>query len=102
MRVSKSQQKRKDLEKVISTNNFCILNNKFNSYLNPFTGSDSAIDLSLCDPVSYMEYGFKVHNDLYGSDPFPIILEILPLHEDRLPHWKKQKQSKLASLWNPV
>ena len=37
----------------------------------------SAIDLTLCDPVSYMDYGWKVHDDLCGSDHFPILLEIL-------------------------
>ena len=56
---------------VISTNNLCILNNKSSTYLNLLTGSYSAIDLCLCDPVSYMDYGWKVHNDLCGSDHFP-------------------------------
>ena len=49
--------KGKDLEKVISTNKFCILNNKSNTYLNPFTDFYSAIDISLCYPVSYIDYG---------------------------------------------
>ena len=88
----KTNKKGKDLEKVINTNNLCIINNKFNIYLNPFTGSYSAIDLSLCNPLSYMQYGWKVQNDLCGSDHFPIILESLqPLHENRLPHWKINK-----------
>ena len=65
------------------------LNDKSNSYLNPLTGSYSVIDLSLCDPITYMDYECKVHNDLCSSDHFPIILESLqPLHEDKLPHWK--------------
>ena len=82
----KKKKEGKDLEKVISTNNFCILNNKSNIYLNPFTGSYLAIDVSLCNHVSYMDYRWKVYNDLCGSDYFPIILENLLLHENRLPH----------------
>ena len=88
----KTNKKGKDLEKVIQNNNLCILNNKSHSYLNPFTGSYSAIDLTLCDPVSYMDYGWKVHDDLCCSDHFPILLEILqPHHHERLPHWKLNK-----------
>ena len=76
----------------MQNNNLCILNNKSHTYLNPFTGSYSAIDLTLCDPVSYMDYGWKVHGDLCVSDHFPILLEILwPLYGERLPHWKLNK-----------
>ena len=85
----KINKKAKDLEKVIQNNNLCIVNNKSHTYLNPFTGSYSAIDLTLCNPVSYMDYGGKVHDDLCGSDLLPILLEILqPLHNERLHHWK--------------
>ena len=52
----KTNKKGKDVKKVINTNNLCILNNKSNTCLNPPTGSYSAIDLSLCDLVSYMDY----------------------------------------------
>ena len=88
----KTNKNGKDLEKVINTNNLCILNNKSNTCLNPFTGSYSVIDLCLCDPASYMEYGRKVHNNLCSSDHFPIRLKILlPLYEDRLPYLKINK-----------
>ena len=72
----KTDKKGKDFEKVMQNNNLCILNNKSHSYLNSFTGSYSAIDLTLCDPISYMDYRWKVHDDLCGSDHFPILLEI--------------------------
>ena len=39
----------------MQNNNLCILNNKSHTYLNSFTGSYSAIDLTLCDPISYMD-----------------------------------------------
>ena len=81
-----------DLEKVMQNNNLCILNNKSHTYLNSFTGSYSTTDLTLCDPESYMDYWWKVHHDLCGSDHFAILIEILqPLHEEILPHWKLNK-----------
>ena len=70
----KTNKKGKNLEKVINTNNLCILNNKSNTYLNPFTGSYSAIDLTLRDPLSDMDYEWKVHIDLCSSDHFSIKL----------------------------
>ena len=72
--------------------NLCIFNDKSHTYLNPFPVSYSAINLALCNPISYMTYGWKVHDDHCGSDHFPILLEILqPLHDERLPHWKLNK-----------
>ena len=39
-----------------------------------------------------MDYGWKVHDDLCGSNHFPILLEILQLlHDERLSHWKLNK-----------
>ena len=88
----KNDKKGKDLEKVMQNNNLCILNDKSYTYFNSFTGSYSVIDLILYNPVSYMDYGWKVHDDLCGSDHFPILLEILqPLHDERLPYWKLNK-----------
>ena len=55
MGVSENK-KGKDLEKIIYTNNLCILNNKSNIYLNPFTGSCSVIDLTLWNPMTSMNY----------------------------------------------
>ena len=64
----KTNKKRKDIEKVINTNNLCILNNKLNTNPNPFTDSYSTIDLILCDPASDMDYKWNVYNDVRGSD----------------------------------
>ena len=46
-----------------------ILNNKSPTYLNPSTCSYSAIDITLSDPSSYMDYTWKAH-DLCGSDHY--------------------------------
>ena len=51
-----------DLEKVINSNNLCIANNKSPTYLNPSTSSYSASNITLYDPLSYMDYIWKVHN----------------------------------------
>ena len=42
-----TNKKGTDLEKVINSNNLCILNDKSPTYLNPSTGSYSAIDITL-------------------------------------------------------
>ena len=54
-RCQKTDKKGKDKEKVIQNNNLCILDNKSLTYLNSFTGSYSVIDLTLCDPINYMD-----------------------------------------------
>ena len=81
----KTNKKGKNLEKIIQNNNLCILN-KSHTYLNPFP----AIDLTLCDPKSYIDYGWKVH-DLCSSDHFSILLRIPQHLHERLPHWKLNK-----------
>ena len=40
----------------------------------PGTCSQSAIDLSICDPSLYLDVSWKVHSDLRGSDDFPIVI----------------------------
>ena len=89
--ASKTDKKVTDLEKVTNRKNLNILNNKSPTYLNPSTVSYSAIDITLPDPSSYMDYTWKVHDDPCGSYPFPIILEItLPIHDNnKLPAGKQ-------------
>ena len=43
----KTNQKGKDLEKIININNLCILNDKSPTHLNPSTGSYSAVDITI-------------------------------------------------------
>ena len=88
-----TNKKGKDLENIINSNNLCTLNNKSPTYLNSFISSYSAIHLTLTDPSSYMDYTWKVHNDLCGSDHFPIIIYILqPSHDNNRPsRWKTNK-----------
>ena len=82
----KTNKKGTDLEKVINSNNLCILNYKSPNRLNPPTGSYSAINIILSDSSSYMDYTWKVHDNPSGSDHFPIILKIIqPIHVNNRP-----------------
>ena len=51
-----------------------ILNDGSPTYLHPPTGALSQIDLSVCDPSLVLDFEWKVHDDLRGSDHYPIIL----------------------------
>ena len=62
------------IEKFIDDNQLCLLNDKSKTYLHPATGHFSALDLSICHPNSYLDYEWKVLDDLCGSDHFPIVL----------------------------
>ena len=53
--------------------NLCILNNGEHTYLH-HTGSTSAVDLSICSPSLNLDFEWKLHEDLCGSDHFPIIV----------------------------
>lgn len=48
----KTNRRGKDIESFIDNNNLCLYNNKSPTYICPFSGSCTAIDLSLCDPPS--------------------------------------------------
>lgn len=71
----KLDTKDKTLEEIINIHNLCLLNQKFSTYLNPSSGTESSIDLSVCDPEICMDYTWKKHSDTCGSDHYPIILE---------------------------
>ena len=44
------------IEQLINDQNLCLLNQKEPTHINPTNGSPSSIDLTLCDPSSFMEY----------------------------------------------
>ena len=54
--------------------NLSLLNDDSATYLHPGSGSRSAIDLGICDPLLYLDLSWKVHEDLCDSDNFPIII----------------------------
>ena len=77
------------VENTIRLRNVVLLNNGSNTHLTAATGSLSAIDLTLCSPSLALDTEWSVHDDLCGSDHFPIfikssrILSLPPRH----PKW---------------
>ena len=49
----------------------------------------SAIDLSLCDPFLFSDLSWSVHDDLCGSDHFPVLVKSSQKdNRDAVPTWK--------------
>ena len=61
------------IEDFLSEENLCIFNDDTTTYLHPASGSASAIDLSLCDPDLYLDYTWRVNEDLCSH--YPIFIE---------------------------
>ncbi|VDI34873.1 Hypothetical predicted protein [Mytilus galloprovincialis] len=73
--------KGKIIEDFVSQEGLCIFNDGSYTYLHPGNGSYSSIDITICDPSLLLDYSWRVHDDLCGSDHFPI----------RVPRWKLDK-----------
>jgi len=71
---SKNDSKGKMISDLMLQRSLSLLNDGFATYLHPGSGSQSAIDLSICDPALYLNFSWNVQDDLYGSDHFPIII----------------------------
>jgi hypothetical protein len=69
-----TDRKGHEVEDFILTSNLCLLSGKDPTCIHPATGSRSTIDLTFCDPSLYLDYSWRVSEDLCGSDHFPIVL----------------------------
>ena len=88
----KLTDKGKKLEDFANQNNLCILNDGSNTYLHPGNGSYTSIDISLTDPTLACDLSWTVHDDLCGSDHFPILIEdIIPSNNNQNQNWKLSK-----------
>ena len=74
---NKINNRGKLIEDNIGKNDLCLFNNKSYTYLHPATGHYSSLELSICSPSVFLDYSFKVHDDLCGSDHFPTITPLL-------------------------
>ena len=64
--------------------------------MHPATGSYSSLYLSICSPDIFVNFKWKVEDDLHGSDHFPIIItETGPSVHGRPRQWKLHKAN-----WN--
>ena len=80
------------IENFINKNNLCLYNNKTPTYLHPATGTYTSLDLSICYPTLLLDYEWKVHDDLCGSDHFPIFLNNIATQlEEPITRWKLTK-----------
>ena len=87
-----SDKKGQEVCDFILTSNLCLLNHKDPTYIHPATGSRSSLDLAFCDPSLYMDFSWKVHDDLCGSDHFPIIInKTNPTPVPETQRWKLDK-----------
>ena len=85
------------LEDLFSEMDLCILNDGSSTYIHPATGSTSALDLSICGPSLVLDYEWNVHEDLCGSDHFPVILTSNAVEEEATPNrWNFKKADWLS------
>ena len=85
------------LEDLFSEMNLCILNDGSSTYIHPDTASTSALDLSICGPSLVLDYEWNIHEDLCGSDHFPVILTSNAVEEEAAPNrWNFKKADCLS------
>ena len=85
-------------EDLFSEMDLCILNDESTTYIHPATGSTSALDLSICGLFLVLDYECNIHEDLCGSDHFPVILTCNGVKEEAAPNrWNFKKADWLPS-----
>ena len=79
----------RQLERVFSDLHLTVLNTGSNTHYCVATGSHSAIDLTVCTASLATLFEWQVHDDLCGSDHFPIFLRVLgnTIGDSRSPKW---------------
>ena len=63
------------IEKLLNDYNLCLLNTGEPTYRHHSHHPFSVPDVSICDPSPALEFDWLTHNDLCGSDHFPVILK---------------------------
>ena len=82
------------IESFIDYHGLCLYNTKTSTYLYPATCTYTSLDLSICFPTLLLDYDWKVHDDLCGSDHFPIPLNnIGPDSDKHVSRWKLKKKA---------
>ena len=80
------------IENFIDNHRLCLYNTRTPTYLHPATGTYTSLDLSICYPTLLLDYDWKVHDDLCGSDHFPVFLNnIGPDVDEPVSRWKLNK-----------
>ena len=69
-----------------------VLNTGEPTHFHIQTGSFSCIDLSVSSPIAFVDFSWKVLDDLHGSDHFPILLTTGDaIFVTRAPRWCSDK-----------
>ena len=85
-------QRGRIIEKFMNKNKLCLFNDNKPTYFHPATGTYTSLDLLICYPTLLLDYDWKVHDDLCGSDHFPIFLnDIASGVEESNEKWKLNK-----------
>ena len=66
--------RKKIFESILESPELCILDDKTHTYLHQGNGT-TAIDLTLCSPLIFMEFHWLVHDEECGSDHSLIFLK---------------------------
>ena len=87
-----NNQRGNHLCSIIESENLSVLNTGEPTHFHVQTGTLSAIDLSLCDASSIIDFNWRVVDDRYTSDHFPILIGISQSPpEPREPKWNLEK-----------
>ena len=62
------------VESILQDNDLILLNSKSPTFVHSAYNSTSAIDLAVASPTIALDFQWSVHDDLCGSDHFPIFL----------------------------
>ena len=65
------------IEQLLANSDLCLLNSGEKTHLHIQTGTESAIDLSLCSPDVYADFNWSTADDLFGSDHFPVLMDYI-------------------------
>ena len=89
------------LENLFHENNFIVLNSKEQTFIHSAYHTTSAIDLAVASPSIALDFKWAVHDDLCGSDHFPIFLTLTKnfnMSQNLLYNFKKADWSRFGDL----
>ena len=85
------------LEDLFSEMDLCILNDGSSTYSSRHRFHFRTGSLSICGPCLVLDYEWNIHEDLCGSDHFPVILTSNAVEEEAAPNrWNFKKVDWLS------
>ena len=91
------------IESLLADTDLILLNSKTPTFLHSAYQTTSAIDLAVASPTIALDFQWSVHDDLYGSDHFPIFLTYYTEADTTRPAFNNIfKKSKLEPFRRPM